>query len=732
MLKIVKLFFLILISIMTGIMLSFIFMPDLSLQKSANILMSLYNKTHGSLYWKSLSLNKNFKKYNLEFNNLCYNEENFQYILCAEDTKMIFEIKTLKPLKIKINDLKIGKSFIKFNKINKDEKVNLENLRKILIKKELTKLLSNLIIKKISIHTDVILNNYDYFKIIIKKEKEKKLNISIKNNKNLEIKTKINLFKDTLNFKGIDGEIVLSNKLNNFEYNSNIKFNNKENFNIRNISKLKNSDFSFTTQGSGKYIDKKFKGNQKIINIKKNTFADVDLTNCNYSIELVKNKLIIRNNCEIIFKKLNSKYKKMKGFYNKKNNLKINIGIPLILNKESIFSAKFEIHSNSKNLNYNLNSNDSTYSWKNFNFQDVIWNLKYNKKININEIYNKLKDEKILVITPLDNLKGEVELKINEKFKIKDYKNLKINFKTKAKLTSKNQIFQFNQIGYYHYIKNNKDQIKINTFFEKFKIQAPNFKLLETFKNLYSDKRMLKKNTVNNKINFSIDINFPNSSYVSNQITKEAIGFKGLVKINNNKINFRLKIKEFNIELFNKKATIEKLEIEKNNDNFNSRSKITFFKDKQKINVYIETKNTKRNIIFDGADFKTEEDILAYLLFDKEASNLENNEFNSLNNFNSAANNGAIGLGGFLIFGSTPIRNLKYNQENNTYQAELALNQGKLPNLVFGTGENTTQWGFRYQINEYLMIENIYNNFDGSELNRNNSNTTLLEWFRRF
>lgn len=199
--------------------------------------------------------------------------------------------------------------------------------------------------------------------------------------------------------------------------------------------------------------------------------------------------------------------------------------------------------------------------------------------------------------------------------------------------------------------------------------------------------------------------------------------------ISNEDMSGSIRIGEFPVELFSRKATLEKFNVELTQPAEMSVVDGSMSIPFPELDVIIAMKGpiAEPAIIFSSNPPLPESDILATLLYGETMGNIDSDQADSVSSMSAAVTNRAMALTSFFLLGSTPIQSVAYNPQTGMFTARIKL--AKTTSLVVGGGGGEQQAMIRQRLGKGFSISA---GADKSSDEEQVGGSAYIEWSKRF
>jgi hypothetical protein len=230
-------------------------------------------------------------------------------------------------------------------------------------------------------------------------------------------------------------------------------------------------------------------------------------------------------------------------------------------------------------------------------------------------------------------------------------------------------------------------------------------------------------------INLSFKTTGNDSFKLITHLLEKPIPFGFDIKVNNSVPDGSISMDPFTFEIFKRKATLEKMNIDLKNSIENSEVNSKIKVDDADYQIFISIIGTfdRPAVIFESEPYLNQEDIISVLLYGEPYNDLDVDDADSVGSFNAARSNKAISMFSLFMLGSTPIQNIGYDPNTQSFSAKLRLGDKTSANIGSSKGEK--QLSLRQRLGNGWGISTTITN---SSEKKKTKGSALIEWQKRY
>ncbi|MFH1653931.1 MAG: translocation/assembly module TamB domain-containing protein, partial [Pseudomonadota bacterium] len=436
-------------------------------------------------------------------------------------------------------------------------------------------------------------------------------------------------------------------------------------------------------------------------------------------------------------------------FYDAPDQLRVQLtadaDMPFLPNENSSISGNAKI--NLKPISGKLISNRGE---TNVIFEGVLSGFPDTWKINANvdidfaiENYSKL--VRFLVSTPysipapLNSLDGRVSLKVKGAFDFPlSFSHLPIEIQTR--LGSEHQKLNIDGRGYADLHMKDMEITKIDVVADveltEVQLQLPNLSPV-AIPQLFPDPRIKLAEGPKQKKEKAFQLNYKASLKTNkgkplillSNLAKTPVPIAIDVAAENGKFSGSVNVQQFSIDLFRRKAKLERLNLKLedpiNLSDVNGLASVKYAD--YTVNIGVEGPVKHPAVILSSNPPMSQEDIISTLIYGEPYSNLDKTDAESVGGMNDAFANRALALTSMYLFASTPIQRIGYNPDTKTVSAKLKIADGT--SLTIATdGESKGEVGLRRRLgNGWIINTTVESPTDDVDT----KGSAFLEWHKR-
>lgn len=198
-------------------------------------------------------------------------------------------------------------------------------------------------------------------------------------------------------------------------------------------------------------------------------------------------------------------------------------------------------------------------------------------------------------------------------------------------------------------------------------------------------------------------------------------------------------IGNFPVEIFNRKANLESLNITLKGGNapvLNGEVSIDYTD--YSIMVYLLGTTEKPIVKIESDPPLSQDEVISVLLYGRTLEELDTDQQESVGNTKSALTDRSLGIASLYLLASTPIESVGYNPDTQEVSAKVKLAKGTSLNLgsSSASGASSNRVGIRRRLSKHFTISTDYTRETGTDAAGSESATstveTLIEWSKRY
>jgi len=216
---------------------------------------------------------------------------------------------------------------------------------------------------------------------------------------------------------------------------------------------------------------------------------------------------------------------------------------------------------------------------------------------------------------------------------------------------------------------------------------------------------------------------------ILSNVTPEYIPISVDVQLTQDDMSGEVKVDEFPIKLFSRKATLDGLELALREPVAKSEVQGSLsvpFPDLT-VSVVVAGPVEEPSISLESKPPMSQGDIVSMLLYGEPMDALDDDQASSVSSTNAAMADRAMALTSFFLLGSTPIQSVSYNPETKKFTARIRL--GKKTSLTVGGGDSQQEVGIKQRLGKGWSIKTGWEKTDESS---SGAASAYIEWSKRY